>query len=153
MRLLLLILCVSNLWPRPAMAALGGTTASIEQDRQTLRAEVIIPNAVVNKASRFSVFTMRVGRNTLKEFLNSEGIVFAIAWRGDLHPDFKTLLGQHYSDYVIREAQTPRGRRYGLPAIQTAQIIIRRGGHIGDFHGLAVLSDKVPAGVSEEELF
>lgn len=147
-----LSLCLCALLPTLANATLGEDVASVERDRQELQAHTVPGDSVVSKSSLFSVFVMQVERETIKEFVDHTGLVFAISWRGDVHPNLSSLLGRHYPYFAIQDSITPHGRRFPIKPIRTDSITVQRGGHLYDFRGLAILNGKLPPGVSEGDL-
>jgi hypothetical protein len=135
-----------------AYAALGEDVSSIEHDRQNLRAQTVPGNSVLNKSGLFSVFVMQINGETIKEFVDGSGLVFAISWHGDVHPRLDSLLGRLFPYFAVQDALTPHGRRYPLMPIRTESITVWRGGHLYDFRGLAILNGKLPSGVTQDDL-
>ena len=145
-------LCLCILLPHLAHAALGENVSSVEHDRQSLHALAVPGNSVLSKSLLFSVFVMQVNGETIKEFADASGMVFAISWHGDVHPPLEPLLGRYFPYFAVQDALTPRGRRYPIMPIRTQGITVQRGGHLYDFRGLAILNSKLPSGVTEDDL-
>jgi hypothetical protein len=132
----------------PSFATLGGVTASIETDRAHLAAR---SNTVVNAAYTVHVMTLANG-GTVKEFERSDGVVFAIAWRGPSRPDLRQLLGSRFevmqSDILVRN-----GRRLRAPLIdERSDFVLHSAGHSGAFIGSAYLPQMAPADFSLSDL-
>lgn len=81
----------------------------------------------------------------VNEYVNPQGVVFAVTWSGPVTPDLKALLGPYFDRFV----QSQRGRsasphtplRIAAPDLQVVT-----GGHQGAVHGAAWLPQLVPAG-------
>ncbi len=132
----------------PSFATLGGVSASIEADRAHLAAR---SNTVVNAAYTVHIMTLPNG-GTVKEFERSDGVVFAIAWRGPSRPDLRQLLGSRFpvlqSDVVVNS-----GRRLRAPlADARSDFVLRSAGHSGAFVGSAYLPQMAPADFSVSDL-
>ena len=104
------------------------------------------------RAALYSTHELTAGLNTIREYTNSDGVVFAVTWSGPSHPDLETLFGSYYSEYQAAEANRPKGMGHGAVALKTARLAIRRGGHMRALKGAAVISNLVPTGVKAEEL-
>src|SRR5437868_13973142 len=76
-------------------ATLGERQSSFEQDLTKLKGS---QKAGVSN-SRYSTHEMIVSGNTIKEFTNSDGVVFAVSWRGFSKPDLNVLFGCYFSEY------------------------------------------------------
>lgn len=132
----------------PSFATLGGVSSSIEIDRAHLAAR---SNTVVNAAYTVHIMTLPNG-GTVKEFERSDGVVFAIAWRGPSRPDLRQLLGSRFpvlqSDVVVNS-----GRRLRAPlADARSDFVLRSAGHSGAFVGSAYLPQMAPADFSVSDL-
>lgn len=132
----------------PSFAALGSVSASIEADRVHLAAR---SSRIVNAAYTLHVMTLPNG-GTVKEFERSDGVVFAIAWRGPSRPDLRQLLGSRFdvmqADIVVRN-----GRRLRAPlSDQRSDFILHSAGHSGAFFGAAYLPQMAPADFSASAL-
>lgn len=132
----------------PSFAALGGVSATIEADRVHLAAR---SSTVVNAAYTVHIMTLPNG-GTVKEFERSNGVVFAISWRGPSRPDLRQLLGSRFgvlqSDILVHS-----GRRLRAPlADERSDFVLHSGGHSGAFVGVAYLPQMAPADFSVSAL-
>lgn len=82
----------------------------------------------------------------IREYINTSGIVFAMAWRGESKPDLSLLLGNFWGRYQLALSQTPSAR--SPVAIHTTDFIFQTGGRMNQFVGLAYLPTLAPLGVS-----
>lgn len=74
----------------------------------------------------------------VRECADASDTVFAVSWSGPVVPDLKRLLGP----FSIHLTPTPDGQPHG----DRQDVVIRRGGHMGSFQGVAWLPEKLPAG-------
>ncbi|PWU17871.1 MAG: hypothetical protein C5B49_08125 [Bdellovibrio sp.] len=108
-----------------------------------------------NKAvARYSVHEKKLSSTvTVKEYAGTDGVVFAVSWRGLARPDLSDLLGDYYSEYSNAEKeQKTQPRRRSAASITTPQIIVKHFGHMRDIRGLAYIKDRIPSSVRVEEL-
>lgn len=129
-------LCSAN-----AFAVLGGAP-SLPAPR------VLSSNPVATMpapATRFTESQQTLASGTeLREWVNTDGIVFALSWSGPFLPDLREQLGMHFQ--VLTDAQK---RRTGLRVpvrVQQADLVIVSGGRMGAFEGRAWIPSLLPAG-------
>jgi hypothetical protein len=81
---------------------------------------------------------------TVRQFINGDGVVFAVSWSGPFLPDLRELLGDHFT--ALREGEsTARGRSSAL-SISRPDLVLVSTGHMGAFQGRAWLPGQLPAG-------
>src|SRR5437764_1143213 len=79
----------------PAFAALGGDAASVQGDGQHMKSAVR-----VTAASTFAVHEMSSPAGiVVREFVGTDGKVFALSWHGMGNPDLRRVLGSYYVRY------------------------------------------------------
>jgi hypothetical protein len=72
----------------PARAALGGDVSTIQADQIHMQGtRRIIP------ADSYTVHEIQAATGTLREYISSQGIVFAVAWHGPWLPDMRQIMG------------------------------------------------------------
>src|SRR5215472_10046722 len=87
----------------PAMASLGGDPTSVETDRASMKGALR-----VTPRMDYAVHEIQApGGTIVREYVSSDGRVFAVSWRGQGMPDLGKLLG-NYSAQVARAATQPR---------------------------------------------
>jgi hypothetical protein len=107
----------------------------------------------VSHASGYSTYASETQNSTtIKEFADNSGIVFAVGWSGQHHPDLMRLFGKHFSNFKTALAQTPRGPHRAPLEIKNSDIVVRMGGHMGAVRGFAYVPSLVPDGVSVGDL-
>jgi len=130
---------------RPASAALGEDEASVASDQAHLMASVRILHS-----DRYTMHELEMPTGTkVREYLDSDGKVFGVAWQGPFRPDLRKLLGAHYQTY-LKAAGTRAAR--GPINISLPGLVIHMSGHQRAFYGRAYLADRVPQGLSTDEI-
>jgi hypothetical protein len=135
--------------PAPASAALGGTVASVDADR------VHVKGALMRMVTSdgYALHEIRAATGTMvREYVNSSGTVFAVAWDGPWMPDLRQVLGDHFDQYMAAmRAPTARIAR-GVVSINQAGLVVQMSGHARAFTGRAYLPTMLPPGVRLETI-
>jgi len=130
-------------------AALGQSVASVERDRAAMRGE-----GQTKPGKGYSVETITVAGMTVKEYVSSAGIVFAVSWRGIGAPDLPLLFGSYIDEYreglTALQNRKPRIRRPMV--LRTAHMVVERAGHARSMWGRAFVPDLLPATISPEDI-
>ena len=130
----------------PAVAALGGTEASIAADQAKLKATRRIVAAPL-----YTVHEIRqASGSVVREYVSAQGRVFAVAWQGPLMPDLRQVLGSYYADYRAAAKAKRAGR--GPVRLRQPTLVLHSGGHMRAFFGQAYIPQLLPAGVSIDEI-
>ncbi|MGH9140498.1 MAG: DUF2844 domain-containing protein, partial [Vicinamibacterales bacterium] len=89
----------------------------------------------------------------IREYVNSSGTVFAVAWDGPWLPDLRQVLGDHFDRYqaAMRARQQARTGR-GAVVIDGPGLVVQMSGHPRAFVGRAYLPPLVPPGVRLESI-
>ncbi len=136
--------------PARAFAELGGDARSVERDRVKMNAA-----ATSRQTERYTIHEMRAASgSTVREFARPDGKVFAVAWQGPVHPDYRQLLGPYFDELqraTAQAAQQRRGRRAPV-MIETPNLVLQSLGHFRALAGRAYLPEMLPSGVSVEEI-
>lgn len=136
-----------------AQAALGQPLGSASRDGQpTASPRVMAAKAASGAGAVSGVSTQAVltpEGDTVVEYANAGGIVFAITWTGPFSPNLQQLLGQYFPDYV--QAPTQAG---GLTqSSRDGKVVsVRASGHMRSFSGVAWVPALVPAGFDPQGL-
>jgi hypothetical protein len=133
---------------RPVRATLGETDASISKDQKALSAV----RRAATAARSYKVQTLKSDANEVREYVAANGVVFAIAWNGLVHPDLASLLGSYVGEYREALRQTPgkpgqRGRR-----VASDRVVVEQWGHMRNMQGRAYLPALIPPGVTIDEI-
>lgn len=131
-----------------AMATLGEPLASVQQNAGTLRAA----QKVSTTTEKYSVSEMAADGNTIKQYSNKDGIVFAVSWAGISKPDLPTLFGSYFQEYSDALNEIPKQVGVRSVSFKTSKMVVRRGGRMRNQKGLAYVPSLVPPDVNVEDL-
>ena len=146
--LLLAVIGMSALCVEPARAALGNDAASALADAANLHATLSSESRPQYNIQEFGV----ASGIHVREFLNQDGIVFAVSWSGPVLPDLQRLLGAHYAEYAAALAALSHPGLRRSVRVASSGLIVESGGHLRAYTGRAYLPALVPGGVSAAEL-
>ena len=132
----------------PAQASLGQRAASVEADRVHLSARMASTAATTHTVQTLTL----ANGGIVREYLDPDGVVFAVSWRSPGRPDLRQLLGAKFETLQADAVHlgTPRTRR--PLAVNRSGLIIHSGGHPGAFWGLGYLPQRIPAGFTASDL-
>ena len=143
------ILWVSLLLPlSSAFGSLGDRENSISLDVSNLR----ITQQSTSRQPRFRIHQITSPNYTLQEYVSTEGVIFAVTWRGRTTPDLAQLLGSYFNE--TKEALEKSTRSHGRTpkTLATQNIVLERGGHMRDVYGKAYLPALIPKGVDVQDI-
>jgi Protein of unknown function (DUF2844) len=135
--------------PLPLFASLGGDTSSVRADQEKMQGTLR-----TSSGDSYTLHEIQTSTGVaVKEYVSPAGRVFAVSWRGALHPDLRQLLGPYYDEYVqaIQEQRAQR-RGHGPLLIQHAGLVVQVSGHLRAFVGRAYVPQQLPAGVRAEDI-
>jgi hypothetical protein len=147
-KLSLLLLILGSCAMQPVRASLGGDAASVVADATELHGvarATPLPQYDIEEITSDSGVRVR-------EFLNRNGIVFAVTWSGPVVPDLRTLLGPSFESYInglgaLKHPGTQRSLR-----LASSELVVEFGGHMRAYGGRAYLPPLIPAGASSADL-
>lgn len=133
----------------PAWASLGGDTASIQADQLHMQG-----TRTIKTAESFAVHELQSASGTVvREYLSSEGKVFAVAWNGRWMPDLRQLLGGYFEQYRAAVQPSSGARVVRRPVVIDQQgLVVQISGHIRAFSGRAYVPEMLPSGVRAEDI-
>ena len=125
---LLICLLVQGL-PQPARAALGGTADSVEADRVSMKGLTLpAPTSTLRKQQ------LQLSSGTVvTEYLGSDGLVYAVTWRGPSLPNLRQILGNYFANYQTAASQPLV--RHRLVRVESPNIVIESSGKMRAFTG------------------
>jgi len=132
--------------PRVACAALGGDVASVLRDHLALDTTP----AITSTASYDIYASQARNGQTLREYVDHSGHVFAVAFDGPHAPDLGSMLGSYAPRYLsAAKAMGPSHHVVivNARALQITVLRLPRG-----WKGNAILPGSVPAGVDRREI-
>ena len=131
-----------------SQASLGGAGDSVLADAAALSAR----DLGVKQGPHFAVHEIQSGFATIREYVNSAGIVFGIAWDGMRHPDLTALLGSYHGEYQSAVGAQPRQHGRRIRSVKSGNVVVETWGHMRKLQGHAFDPSLLPAGVSAHEL-
>ncbi len=137
---------LSGLGPCIASATLGGPETSVQGDVVELKGSI----KVTEHASYRLHEIQMVSGTVVREFVGSDGKVFAVAWSGPTIPNLRQMLGQYFDNYVTAAKSKHAGHTH--LQIQQSDLVVQAAGHMRAFSGRAYLPQAVPSGVSVGDL-
>lgn len=130
----------------PASAALGGGRASIVKDQAAMRGVLS-----VTPMQSFTVHRLvdPTGQ-TVREYADRTGRIFAVTWSGSHSPDLKQLLGAYYGRYVTAAALHRTGHH--IVTVRTPGLVLSVVDFQRSVHGRAYLPSRLPSGFTPADL-
>ena len=131
---------------KPAAAALGDTVASVARDQVAMRSSLsVIP------AQSYDVHQLVDAHGqTVREYADRTGSIFAVTWSGHQSPDLKQLLGAYYGRYLAAAAQHKTGHH--VLSIRTPDLALSIVRVQRSAYGRAYLPARLPSGVTQADL-
>ena len=164
MRLMKIAMLAATVLPLASYAALGGPPVAGASVPQMLRAATpqsasasappsasSQPAGGLVSAAPYSV-RQSIDANgvTIREYVLSANVVFAVTWDGPVRPNMRALLGSYFANYV---ASGQNGVRGSVPLIEgNDDFRIESAGRLGRFFGMAWVPRLMPAGVRPGDL-
>lgn len=127
----------------------SGTSQSV------MRSESSAASSTSSTPASYTVRETTFGNGTVvREYLSTSGAVFGISWHGPQMPDLSDLLGSYFPQYVagVKAVRAARSNARGPVAVDESGLVVRSGGHMGAFSGVAWLPSALPAGVSGSDI-
>ncbi|WP_413587331.1 DUF2844 domain-containing protein [Bdellovibrio sp. HCB274] len=133
----------------PASAALGDqvVTTSASSDSRSAQSK-----KTTSVGSTYTISDTQTVDIKIRQFINSQGRVFAIAWKGTDLPALEELLGTYLPEYKSKIAE--RGRVFGRKSlkIKTDNIVVEGSSRQTDQRGRAYIPASLPAGFDLKEI-
>ena len=150
-----LVGCLMLIYGTSALAALGSvplprpSTLGTNPPKSAQAASVLPANA---QPYTDSVITDASGGVT-HEYVNTQGVVFAVRWSGPVLPNFQALFGNHFSALQTEAERSRAARKRGAPlSMESDTLVMVSRGKMGHFTGYAYVPSLVPAGVNVDDL-
>ncbi len=131
-----------------AQATVGQGASSVQSDMAQLKGT----NYKVTTNSVYTTYSFFARGDTIKEYANSNGVIFAMSWRGATQPPIKGILGKYFNGYAAQFAARVRLHIRRPIMIKTPAIRVFRGGHMRGWVGSAFVQSLAPAGITMGDL-
>jgi len=136
-----------------AYAELGGDFSTVQKDSKKLGSPITTTTQTTTAHSQYNRHEMSKGRMHVREYADSNGKVFGIAWNGSKHPDLRTLMGSHFNDFQAAMVQGRRNHHHGgTTTVDSGNIHLEMGGRMMSVYGRVWLTDQVPTGMNLHEI-
>jgi hypothetical protein len=105
-------------------------------------------------AGSYTVHEIQAGTGTVvREYVSSEGKVFAVAWQGPWPPDLRQILGSYFVQYTqAAKAQTEIHVARRPVMIEQSGFVLQMAGHSRSFAGRAYIPEQMPSTVTAEAI-
>ena len=144
-----IVVLLTLLLPSPAVASLGASEDSVQDDQTRLQANVKI---TATQAYTIHELTSPLGI-VVREYVSASGRVFAVSWQGPFQPDMRQILGSYFSQYsVAAKKQRDNQIRRSPLDIHEPSLVLKSMGHMRAYFGLAYDPRLLPPGVNADEL-
>jgi Protein of unknown function (DUF2844) len=134
------------LWSCVASATLGEPEASIASESQTSKASI---KATSQGSYRVHEIDETSG-TVIREYAGLDGKVFAVTWRGPFQPNLRETLGEYFDEYAAGAKAGRLDRNH--VQVQQSDLVVRVGGHMRAYRGIAYLPQALPSGVTAGDL-
>ena len=133
----------------PARAVLGGAPGAMEAAGHPSTGQIS-----TTPTPLYTVQELTTSDLVVREYVSSEGTVFAVSWSGRRPPKLATLLGIYFEEYeaASAEAASKRSPIRGVTHVATPHLVVDSGGHMGAIWGKAYVPALFPPGVTKEAI-
>jgi hypothetical protein len=133
----------------PALASLGGDVSSVHADQATMKASI---KATPGQA--YTLHEIKTSMGTIvREYVSSDGRVFAVAWHGPSMPPMQQILGTYFQQFSAGvQAQHSARVRRGPLNIQEPGLVVQNSGHPRGYFGRAYVPEMLPQGVTLDQI-
>lgn len=135
----------------PAKAGLGETVASVKADRLSLRGQLR-----ARSEAGYSVQEITAATGTVvREYVSPTGVIFAVKWSGPAMPNLQQTLGTYFAQYraaVKAQRAGPARTGHNHVEVRSPALVVRVGGHMRQYVGIAYVPSLVPQNLSISDL-
>jgi Protein of unknown function (DUF2844) len=133
-------------WSCVASATLGEPESSIATEKQASKASI-----KETSLGSYRVHELQSSSGTvIREYAGLDGKVFAVTWHGPFMPNLRDALGRYFDEYAAAASSGRMDRNH--VQVEQDDLVVRVGGHMRAYRGLAYLPQAVPSGVSIGDL-
>ena len=100
------LLCLAL--PASASASLGGTVATVENDRVQMKSALV----GITRSNNYSVHELLSPTGTtIREYYASSGVVFGVAWDGEWPPDLQQVEFFRLDHQAVDDSEAPEAHQ------------------------------------------
>ena len=145
----LLVSCGALLFATEVQAVLGEPVDTVNADH--VRFKGVRRQSAVQRVTAHEI-NLPDG-SSIKEYVNPEGLVFAVSWRTRLKPDLAKLLGAGFTAEVANNRKpTGIASSKSQHSVRQSNLVLHQGGRMNAFAGLAYAPHLVPEGFDADTL-
>jgi len=132
-----------------AWGTLGQSSTTVEDDRAKLHGQLQRRGGM-----GYSIDTIIAAGMEINEYISSDGMVFAVVWKGTGVPDLKLLLGEYFQAYreEVTAARSRRPRVREPFRMKSDRLVVEQAGHSRSLWGRAYLPSQLPPGIRPEDI-
>jgi hypothetical protein len=129
-------------------AGLGDDVRKLEETRTFSKEKKL---KIVSKKN-FHIYEVEAPEYKIREYVNSDKKVFAVAWSGLTHPELKKVLSSYYDEYtsVAQKQKRTHGQRFRV--VKSKNVTLVLSGHMRNLKGKVYLHANLPQGVAAYEI-
>lgn len=129
--------------------------AGLGEFADSINADLPSSSAVRNRAEtrdHYTIEKLQSKSAAIREFVNSDGIVFGVTWKGSTPPNLNKLLGSYFKEYQRTMSQISQKPGRGSRKIKSSELVVEHWGHMRSYQGRAYVTSLIPSGVSLDEI-
>jgi hypothetical protein len=142
---------VAGLAAQPCFASLGRAPSALTAAPNAHQARTLAASGGTAAAGYTVNTTVLETGTTVREYVGTNGVVFAVTWNGPFLPDLRDLLGQHFTTLTNESARHAKAGRSWVRAANT-DVTIESTGHMRAYTGRAWVRSLLPAGFDTDTL-
>jgi hypothetical protein len=129
-------------------AGLGDEVRKVNDDKVLFKSQSL----KITKKEKFSIHELQVPEYKIREYVNSDRKVFAVARSGFTHPQMKQILYSYYDEFLeaAQKQKRTHGKRFRV--VKTKNLTVMISGHMRNLKGKAYLHEGLPLGVNSYEI-
>lgn len=128
-----------------AWAALGSSPSNFGSTTTVSKARSLAATTTAGTAV-YTVSQSTLDSGTVvREYVDANGVVFAVSWNGPTLPDLRTLLGDKFTVMTANAAKRPKAGHSQL-AVEQSDLVVVSNGHMRAYAGHAWIPSALPAG-------
>ncbi len=104
-----------------------------------------------SSGQRLYVFQIKLPTGTqIREFANGEHVVVGVSWQGPTLPNLKQLLGPYFDTFAKRPPT--KETNHHSAEFFSDELVVQSHGQLHSFSGRAYLPQRLPAGITADQI-